>query len=115
MLPSHTITIKQGGDSNGGELAELTSTEISLDLQGLIDDANFNDDNLFGDLGDAKKNELNNVYAQTPNGQQGVTHNAHGHGHAGHHNGARDVFNCRLSYNENISCPSSGWYTENKK
>ena len=60
-LPSCTIIDEQGGDSNGGELAELTSTEISLDLQGLIDDANFNDDNLFGDLGDAKRNELNNV------------------------------------------------------
>ena len=69
-------TDEQGGDSNGGELAELTSTEISLDLQGLIDDANFNDDNLFGDLGDAKRNELNSVY------HQGVQQ--------GHHNGARE-------------------------
>jgi len=35
---------------NVGELAELNTTEISLDLQGLIDDTNFGDENLFGDL-----------------------------------------------------------------
>jgi len=35
---------------NVAELAELSSTEISLDLQGLIDDSHFGDDNLFGDL-----------------------------------------------------------------
>ena len=48
--------------SQGGELAELTSSEISLDLQGLIDDSHFGDDNLFGDLIEAKKNELNHGY-----------------------------------------------------
>ena len=80
-----SIVVHQGGDSNGGELAELTPTEISLDLQGLIDDANFNDDNLFGDLGDAKRNELNSVY------HQGALQGAGGNGvHAQHHNGARD-------------------------
>lgn len=46
----------------GGELAELSSSEISLDLQGLIDDSHFGDDNLFGDLIEAKKNELNHGY-----------------------------------------------------
>jgi CCAAT/enhancer binding protein (C/EBP) len=40
---------------NVAELAELTSTEISLDLQGLIDDSHFGDDNLFGDLIDNGK------------------------------------------------------------
>jgi CCAAT/enhancer binding protein (C/EBP) len=57
-----------GGANTNGELAELTSTELSLDLQGLIDDASFTDDNLFGDLVDAKKNELNHGY--------GLHHNA---------------------------------------
>ena len=45
---------------NVAELAELSSTEISLDLQGLIDDSHFNDDNLFSDLmdpGSGKKND----------------------------------------------------------
>ena len=44
---------------NVAELAELSSTEISLDLQGLIDDSQFNDDNLFSDLidGGGKKND----------------------------------------------------------
>jgi len=50
------------GNGQGGELAELSSTEISLDLQGLIDDSHFSDDNLFDNLVEAKKNELNNVY-----------------------------------------------------
>ena len=40
---------------NVAELAELSSTEISLDLQGLIDDSHFGDDNLFGDLIDSGK------------------------------------------------------------
>ncbi len=40
---------------NVAELAELSSTEISLDLQGLIDDSHFGDDNLFSDLIDGGK------------------------------------------------------------
>ena len=84
--------VYQGGDSNGGELAELTSTEISLDLQGLIDDANFNDDNLFGDLGDAKRNELNNVNQQI-------------YGH--HNNGARTSPNGSLG-SSGHSSPTGG-------
>ena len=40
------------------ELAELATQEISLDLQGLIDETHFPDDNLFGDLIEtAKKND----------------------------------------------------------
>ena len=39
-------------------LADLANQEISLDLQGLIDDSQFADDNLFGDLMEtAKKND----------------------------------------------------------
>jgi len=42
------------------ELAELATQEISLDLQGLIDETHFPDDNLFGDLIEtAKKNDAN--------------------------------------------------------
>lgn len=55
-----------------GELTELTSTEISLDLQGLIDDADqcVGEDNLFGELDEAKKKELDHVpasYQKIPN------------------------------------------------
>ena len=40
------------------ELADLATQEISLDLHGLIDDSQFTDDNLFGDLMEtAKKND----------------------------------------------------------
>ncbi len=40
------------------ELADLATQEISLDLHGLIDDSQFTDENLFGDLMEtAKKNE----------------------------------------------------------
>lgn len=85
---------KQGGDSNGGELAELNSTEISLDLQGLIDDANFNDDNLFGDLGDAKRNELNNVGS--------VYQQVH------HYNGARTSPTGSLGPSSGHSSPTGG-------
>ncbi len=42
-----------------GELTDLATQEISLDLQGLIDDTHFTDDNLFGDLMEtAKKNDM---------------------------------------------------------
>lgn len=45
-------------DPSESELAELASPEISLDLQGLIDDTHFGEDNLFGDLiQTAKKND----------------------------------------------------------
>jgi CCAAT/enhancer binding protein (C/EBP) len=41
------------------ELAELATQEISLDLQGLIDETHFPDDNLFGDLIETyKKNDV---------------------------------------------------------
>merc|ERR1711902_93257 len=49
-FPEHT--------EHARELAELATQEISLDLQGLIDDTHFPDDNLFGDLIEtAKKND----------------------------------------------------------
>ena len=45
-------------EQTDSELAELATQEISLDLQGLIDDTQFPDDNLFGDLIEtAKKND----------------------------------------------------------
>lgn len=47
-------------EQTDSELAELATQEISLDLQGLIDDTQFPDDNLFGDLIEtAKKNDAN--------------------------------------------------------
>ena len=59
---SHTTSNNNMTPTDAGELAELTTSEISLDLQGLIDDSHFGDDNLFGDLIEAKKNELNHGY-----------------------------------------------------
>lgn len=51
-------TKKIFGEQTDSELAELATQEISLDLQGLIDDTQFPDDNLFGDLMEtAKKND----------------------------------------------------------
>ena len=53
-----------GGDTsnpgNGDTLADLANSEISLDLQGLIDDAHFGADaeNLFGDLIDNGQNTV---------------------------------------------------------
>jgi hypothetical protein len=49
---------KPYAEQTDSELAELATQEISLDLQGLIDDTHFADENLFGDLMEtAKKNE----------------------------------------------------------
>jgi hypothetical protein len=52
---------KTYAEQTDSELAELATQEISLDLQGLIDDTSpFADDNLFGDLMEtAKKNDVN--------------------------------------------------------
>ena len=56
---TNPLRIKHFGEHSDRELAELATQEISLDLQGLIDDTHFPDDNLFGDLMDtAKKNEV---------------------------------------------------------
>ncbi|TRY61035.1 hypothetical protein TCAL_01443 [Tigriopus californicus] len=56
------------GVHGGGDLAELASSEISLDLQGLIDDHNFGEENIFGD-------DLNHGYGlphrTSPNGSIG--------------------------------------------
>ena len=54
-----TATAKKSyAEQTDSELAELATQEISLDLQGLIDDTQFPDDNLFGDLMEtAKKND----------------------------------------------------------
>ena len=55
---ANPLRIKHFAEHSDRELAELATQEISLDLQGLIDDTHFPDDNLFGDLMDtAKKNE----------------------------------------------------------
>ena len=53
-----TFTEQNTEHAAARELAELATQEISLDLQGLIDDTHFPDDNLFGDLIEtAKKND----------------------------------------------------------
>jgi len=63
MNPAHTaapLRVKTFPEhtEHARELAELATQEISLDLQGLIDDTHFPDDNLFGDLIEtAKKND----------------------------------------------------------
>ena len=55
MVETHKKPYTEHTDS---ELAELATQEISLDLQGLIDDTQFTEDNLFGDLMEtAKKND----------------------------------------------------------
>ena len=70
MPPLEPTKLVQGGmgdnikktyaDQTDSELAELATQEISLDLHGLIDDSQFPDDNLFGDLIEtAKKNDGN--------------------------------------------------------
>ena len=52
------VAKKSYTEQTDSELAELATQEISLDLQGLIDDTHFADENLFGDLMEtAKKNE----------------------------------------------------------
>lgn len=63
MSGQHTVTplrVKTFPEhqEHARELAELATQEISLDLQGLIDETHFPDDNLFGDLIEtAKKND----------------------------------------------------------
>jgi hypothetical protein len=71
-------------ERNGVELAELTSTEISLDLQGLIDDTSYGvgEENLFGDLVDAKKNELNHGYGLHHNARTSPTGSLGSSGHS---------------------------------
>jgi hypothetical protein len=60
-FPEHT--------EHARELAELATQEISLDLQGLIDETHFPDDNLFGDLIEtAKKNDGAMYGLQMPRG-----------------------------------------------
>ena len=55
---TNPLRLKHFAEQSDRELAELATQEISLDLQGLIDETHFPDDNLFGDLMDtAKKNE----------------------------------------------------------
>ena len=55
---SNPLRIKHFAEHSDRELAELATQEISLDLQGLIDETHFPDDQLFGDLMDtAKKND----------------------------------------------------------
>lgn len=55
------------------ELAELATQEISLDLQGLIDETHFPDDNLFGDLMEtSKKNDNAALYGMGGMGGRGA-------------------------------------------
>ena len=55
---TNPLRIKHFVEHSDRELAELATQEISLDLQGLIDETHFPDDNLFGDLMETtKKNE----------------------------------------------------------
>lgn len=55
---ANPLRIKHFVEHSDRELAELATQEISLDLQGLIDETHFPDDNLFGDLMETtKKNE----------------------------------------------------------
>jgi hypothetical protein len=57
---------KTYAEQTDSELAELATQEISLDLQGLIDDTHFADENLFGDLMEtAKKNEAGGTSPQS--------------------------------------------------
>ena len=57
---------KSYAEQTDSELAELATQEISLDLQGLIDDTHFADENLFGDLMEtAKKNEVSGTSPQS--------------------------------------------------
>ena len=61
------------GEHSDRELAELATQEISLDLQGLIDETHFPDDNLFGDLMEtAKKNEAGLYQGLGPAGGPGL-------------------------------------------
>ena len=69
---TNPLRIKHFAEHSDRELAELATQEISLDLQGLIDDTHFPDDNLFGDLMDtAKKNEAA-MYGMGGQGGQGM-------------------------------------------
>ena len=70
-MTNPALRIKHFAEQSDRELAELATQEISLDLQGLIEDTHFPDDNLFGDLMDtAKKNDA--MYgAGTGNGMMG--------------------------------------------
>ena len=54
---ANPLRIKHFAEHSDRELAELATQEISLDLQGLIDETHFPDDHLFGDLMDRMKND----------------------------------------------------------
>ncbi|CAB4061266.1 CEBPN [Lepeophtheirus salmonis] len=55
-LNHHHSLMNAGGGHD--QLTELTSSDISMDLQGLIDDSQFEDESIFGDLMDGKKNAV---------------------------------------------------------
>lgn len=62
-------TKKPYTEHTDAELADLATQEISLDLHGLIDDSQFTDENLFGDLMEtAKKNDAANHWLNAANG-----------------------------------------------
>ena len=71
---ANPLRIKHFAEHSDRELAELATQEISLDLQGLIDDTHFPDDNLFGDLMDtAKKNDMYGMGAMGRGGAGSVS------------------------------------------
>jgi len=93
-----------GGNGSAGTLADLGSSEISLDLQGLIDDAQFGADaeNLFGDLIDQKNphhsqrdyvrlSPVNSLGSSANSSPGGVDH--HGGPHGGSADGAASPHN----------------------
>jgi len=71
----HTATT---GTGNGDTLADLANSEISLDLQGLIDDAHFGADaeNLFGDLIDNGQNTKRDYVRLSPVNSLGSSANS---------------------------------------
>lgn len=66
------------GNGNGDTLADLANSEISLDLQGLIDDAHFGADaeNLFGDLIDNGQNTKRDYVRLSPVNSLGSSANS---------------------------------------
>ena len=103
---------KDPGNHQESTLADLANSEISLDLQGLIDDAQFGADaeNLFGDLIDQKNNQSRDYVRLSPVNSLGSSANSSpGNGHNGHngdHNGAVNENNATSpSFTNNYRSP----------
>uniref|UniRef100_A0A0K2T9X4 BZIP domain-containing protein n=1 Tax=Lepeophtheirus salmonis TaxID=72036 RepID=A0A0K2T9X4_LEPSM len=80
-LNHHHSLMNAGGGHD--QLTELTSSDISMDLQGLIDDSQFEDESIFGDLMDGKKNAVDLINNNSLNGAYGHPHSNHTH-HSNH-------------------------------